>query len=115
MMEDNKENNPRDIDWRATLLSSLAGSLGAAFTLYLAGGLGLWSWMSNWERQYMLSSLRHNLQLGQEHELQLLQLVQLGERSVILPGTSTLPTWKLRGFLVLLTVSLTLNLVLIIR
>jgi hypothetical protein len=113
-MENNPE-NPRDIDWRATLLSSLAGSLGAAFTLYLAGGLGLWSWMSNWERRYMLSSLRHNLQLGQEHESQLLQLVQLGERSEILPGTSTLPTWKLRGFLVLLAASLTANIALIIR
>ena len=81
---------------------------------FLAGGLGLWSWMSKWERQSMLSSLQLNPVLAQFSESELQQLVQLGGRLEILPGTSTLPTWKLRGILALLMVSTLLNLRMIV-
>jgi hypothetical protein len=89
--------------------SLVLGALVGFSTLVLAGGLGLWTWMNRWERQYMLLSLRRNPLLGRASESDLLQLVQLGEQFVILPGTSTLPIWKLRGFLILLGISLTLN------
>jgi hypothetical protein len=106
------DHNPEETS-NQTLSNSVVGAFVGLSTVLLVGSLGLWSWMSRWERQYMLLSLRRNPILEQVSESDLLQLVQLGGRFEILPGTLTLPIWKFRLVIVILILSLITNLILV--